>query len=370
VYDSGQCCTVWISFYLLTSFRFTIFHYINQFVCQTQDKTQKGDAKMKRGLFLTLLLLIAMLAGCTMPAPVTPAAGEGAVEQEVEETPEAAGEEEAEPSNLGTEENPLIMSFVPSGDTQEIITGGEEIEAMLEEMTGLAIESNVATSYAAVVEAMGAGNAHIGWLNTFSYLLAREVYNVEPILVTVRFGESFYTAQVVAGADTGIESLEDLAGAVMCWVDPLSTSGYIIPRVEIQAAGVNPDTDFAQTVEAGSHNNVIIAVYNGECDAGATFVDARTNVEDELTDVMDRVIVVDESAPIPNDNVSVIAELPEEIVTQIRDALVEIAQTPEGQEALQTVYSIESLEPTDDTFYDEFRAQLDAAGISVEDLAE
>lgn len=321
---------------------------------------------MKRLIWIVALLTTLLIAGCAIPVSV-PA---GSSSAPAEEAAEAPAEEAAAESTLGTEENPLIMSFVPSGDTQEIITGGEEIEAMLEEMTGLAIESNVATSYAAVVEAMGAGNAHIGWLNTFSYLLASEVYDVEPILVTVRFGNTSYKGQVIAGADAGIESLADLAGKTMCWVDPLSTSGYIIPRVEIQAAGLDPDADFAQQIEAGSHNNVVIAVYNGECDAGATFVDARTNVEDELVDVMDKVFVVAESAPIPNDNVSVIPGLPEEIVQQLTDALLEIAASEEGQAALNAVYSIESLELTDDSFYDAFRAQLDAAGISVEELAE
>lgn len=326
---------------------------------------------MKQGLVLSLLMIVAMLAACTVPVPAVTPTDDGTTEA-VAETSEAeeGADAEIEVSTLGTEANPLIMSFVPSGDTQEIITGGEAIEAMLEERTGLSIESNVATSFAAVVEAMGAGNAHIGWLNTFSYLLAHEVYDVKPILSTVRFGSTFYTGQIVAGADTGIEGLEDLAGAVMCWVDPLSTSGYIIPRVEIKAAGVDPDTDFAQVVNAGSHNNVIIAVYNGECDAGATFVDARTNVEDELADVMERVLVIDESAPIPNDTVSVIAQLPDELVAQLTTALLEIAQTPEGQEALQTIYSIESLVETDDSAFDAFRIQLDAAGISVEELAE
>ena len=272
------------------------------------------------------------------------------------------------PPALGSAENPLVMSFVPSGDTQEIIAGGEAIEQMLEEKTGLQIESNVATSYAAVVEAMCAGNAHIGWLNTFGYLLANEKCDVEPILATVRFGRPFYTGQIIVRADAGIESFEDLKGKVMCWVDPLSTSGYIIPRVVLQANGIDPDADFAKTVEAGSHNNVVIAVYNGECDAGATYVDARNAVEDEYPDVKEKVHVLAESPPIPNDNVSVSPDMPADLREKLQAALLEIAGTEEGKEALQTVYSIEGLEPIDDSFYDAFRAQLDAAGVSVEEL--
>lgn len=310
---------------------------------------------MKRIVLLSLLtVLLLVVAGCAAPPP-----------------PQAAGSAPAvaDAPALGTADNPLVMSFVPSGDTQEIIAGGEAIEAMLEEKTGLAIDSNVATSYAAVVEAMGAGNAHIGWLNTFAYLLAHEKYGVEAHIATSRFGSTSYKGQIITQADSGVESLADLKGKTFCWVDPLSTSGYIIPRVELQAAGVDPDADFAKTVEAGSHNNVVIAVYNGECDAGATFVDARSSVESDLPDVKTKVVVVAESPPIPNDGVSFAAGLDAALVEQVVSALLEIAQTPEGQEALNTVYSIGGLEAADDSFYDGFRAQLDAAGISVEDLA-
>ena len=51
----------------------------------------------------------------------------------------------------------LVMSFVPSGDTEEILASGEELAKMVSERTGYNVTSNVATSFAAVIEAMGAG---------------------------------------------------------------------------------------------------------------------------------------------------------------------------------------------------------------------
>ena len=157
---------------------------------------------------------------------------------------------------LGTEDNPIVMSFVPSGDTQEIIASGDALAQMITDKTGLVIEANVGTDFAAVREAMGAGKAHIGWLNTFNYVLANEKYGVDVGLVTERFGSTTYTGQFNVRADSGITTLDDLKGKVMCWVDPNSTSGYIIPRIMLAANGIDPDTDFSKTVEAGSHNNV------------------------------------------------------------------------------------------------------------------
>jgi phosphonate transport system substrate-binding protein len=49
---------------------------------------------------------------------------------------------------------------------------------------------------------------------------------------------------------------------------------------------------------------------------------------------------------------------------------VVIAETEEGQEALDTAYSWAGLEKHGDEFYDPFRQVLQASGMSIEDLAE
>ena len=271
---------------------------------------------------------------------------------------------------LGTEKNPIVMSFVPSGDTQEIIASGDALAEMITEKTDLVVKAEVGTDFAATREAMGAGKAHIGWLNTFNYVLANEKYGIDVGLVTSRYDSTTYKGQINVRADSGIESLEDLKGKVMCWVDPNSTSGYIIPRIMLMANGIDPDNDFAKTIEAGSHNNVVTQVYNGDCDAGATYADARSSIEEDVADVKEKVVVLAETTDIPNDSVSFIKDLDPEIRGKIVTALLEIAATEEGQAALESLYSISGLEEADDSFYDAFRADLSKAGINIEELAE
>jgi len=273
-------------------------------------------------------------------------------------------------AKLGTEKNPVVMSFVPSGDTQEIIASGDQLAQMIQDKTGLVIKANVGTDFAAVREAMGAGKAHIGWMNTFNYVLAHEKYGIDVALVTVRFGSTSYKGQIIVRADSGIKTLQDLKGKTMCWVDPNSTSGYIVPRIMLKANGIDPDKDFAKTVEAGSHNNVVTQVYNGDCDAGATYVDARSSVEKDIPDVKEKVIAIATTADIPNDNVSFIKDFPADQRTKIVNALLEISNSEEGKKALNELYSIEGLEKADDSFYDAFRAELSKAGLNIEDLAK
>jgi phosphonate transport system substrate-binding protein len=86
--------------------------------------------------------------------------------------------------------------------------------------------------------------------------------------------------------------------------------------------------------------------------------------------VMEQVVVLAVTEDIPNDGVQYVSSFPRELRDQINDALLKIAETEEGQDALDTAYQWAGLEKHDDTFYDPFRQVLQASGMSVEELQE
>ncbi len=272
------------------------------------------------------------------------------------------------PEPLGTEENPIVWVLVPSQDTETVLAGAEEITAAIEEQTGLVVVPLVTTDFTSAVEAMCNGEAHMGALNTFNYVLANARGCADVALASVRFGSTFYSGQVITRADSGITSIADLAGKTFCRPDPTSTSGWVIPSIAMRAAGLDPENDLAEIVDAGGHDGVVIAVYNGDCDAGSTFVDARGNVEEEFPDVREVVVVIEESAPIPNDTISIHPDVAAEIREAIVGVFLDLASTDEGLEVLNSVYSWSGMEVVADSFYDGFRQQLEAAGINIEDL--
>jgi phosphonate transport system substrate-binding protein len=237
---------------------------------------------------------------------------------------------------------------------------------MIYDETGLVIEPYVATEYAGVIEAACASppKTHMTSLATFAYILAADNGCAESALVAVRFGTAYYNGQIFVRADSGIETLADLDGKTFCRADPQSTSSWVIPSITLKAEGV----ELSQVVDAGSHDAAVAGVYNGDCDAGASYVDARTAIEEEYPDVMDVVQVIAVTADIPNDGVQFVTGFDPAVKQQIVDALLAIAETEEGQAALDTAYSWNALEEHDDTFYDAFRQVLDAAGISPEEL--
>lgn len=255
---------------------------------------------------------------------------------------------------LGSADRPLHMMFVPSGEAQVILQGGEDIARLLKKFTGLHFKTSIATSYAAVIEAMGAGKVDIGWLATFAYVLAREKYDVDLLLIVVRFGSPFYRGQIVVRADSGITTLEDLQGKRFAYVDPVSTSGHLYPKTLLMAKGLDPDRLFAHAVFAGSHNAVILSIMKGEVDAGATYDDARAAIAKDFPEVYDQVRVIAHTKEIPNDTVTARKNLDPELKKRITEGLQYLAKTPEGSRLLKRLYGISGLMDFD-AFFDPVR---------------
>lgn len=275
---------------------------------------------------------------------------------------------------LGSEENPLVWAFVPSGEMERVTGGAQSVADLLHAETGLYFKTLVATEYAGVIEALRADppTAHISSLATFSYIMAADLGVSKAALVAVRRGTAFYQGQIIARVDSGIKNLTDLKGKTFARPDPLSTSGWIIPSIVLQAAGINLDRDI-KIVDAGSHDAVVAAVYSGDVDAGACYLDLNTRIpmremQKEHPDAPEKIATIQKSPNIPNDGVQFHPSVPENIRETIVAALLKIAETDEGKAALIAAYQWDALEPHDDTFYDPFRQVLQAAGVKAEDL--
>jgi phosphonate transport system substrate-binding protein len=270
---------------------------------------------------------------------------------------------------LGTEENPIVWAFVPSVDVARVSAGSQEVAELLFKSTGLYFKTFIATDYVGVIEAMKAKptKAHMASLATAAYILAADQKVAEAALVSVRNGTAFYKGEIITRPDTGIKKLADIKGRTFARVDPLSASGWIIPSLMLKGAGIDLAKDI-KIVDAGGHPAVVTAVYSGQADAGACFVDARAQVQKDYPDVMEKVIVIQESGNIPNDGVQFHPSVGADLRAKIVDALLALIKTDEGKAAINNAYQWTALEKHDDTFYDAFRQVLQAAGVTADVL--
>jgi len=78
------------------------------------------------------------------------------------------------------------MLFVPSVEQGTLVRRGDELARFVRTDSGLTLRSQVPTSYAAVIEALGAGQADVAWIPAFAYVLANARYGAEARLQVVR----------------------------------------------------------------------------------------------------------------------------------------------------------------------------------------
>src|SRR3954447_9942193 len=149
-------------------------------------------------------------------------------------------------SGLGSAATPLKMAFVPSADSQKVLGSGQPLSDLLTRFTGLTFQVSVPTSYAAVIEAMGANNVDVGWLAPFAYVLAKDKFGAEVILASVRGGSKTYTGQIITQADSGINDLAGLKGKKFAFVDPGSASGFLYPNALLAQNGIDYKSYFSE----------------------------------------------------------------------------------------------------------------------------
>lgn len=280
-----------------------------------------------------------------------------------------------------TVENPetLVLGLVPSQEVDSLVEDADALGALISEEIGIPVETFVSESYAALVTAMGTGQAHIGMFGPVALVQAADQSGAEIILQSVRYGSPTYHTQWFTNdpdtyclddvvevtnddgsvytfcngtdeAETGPAGEDALAlieqDTPISMVDASSASGYYYPATQLQrVADLDPLT--LNTQFAGGHPNSVLNVASGDYPVGVSFDDARDELVEEDPQIGENVTVFAYSNEIPNDGVAVAGDLSDELTQQISDAMVAVMETEEGAEMYDEVYSIEGLVPAD-----------------------
>ncbi len=155
------------------------------------------------------------------------------------------------------------------------------------EALGVPVKIFTPADYNGVIQGLLGGSLDMSWLGASSYAATylQDPEAVEPVLVKVNMDGSIgYHSIGFARKDSGITSIDDMEGKVFGFGDPNSTSGYLIPSIEIPQykEGITMESGeyFGEVKFTGGHEQTIVAVNNGDIDGGVTWADAQGDWED------------------------------------------------------------------------------------------
>ena len=227
---------------------------------------------------------------------------------------------------LNAEEKTYKMVFVTAkekGDESDYTN----LISIVEKLTGINIETIKVTDYNAAVEAMRAGRAHIAWYGGKTYVKAAEIANADAFAAGVRPGEKdagYYTYFVVK-KDSELNKFVDVKGKVLSLNTIGSTSGDLIPQVELNKINlsVKNKDHFKKVFYAGSHDACLLTVLNNQADVcGMSSRNFEARLEDE-TIKLDDVRIIHKSDRVPPPPLAYSKLIPLEDRNKIKDAVLE-----------------------------------------------
>lgn len=186
--------------------------------------------------------------------------------------------EAASANNAGGEDGVFTIAYAPNESTDQSTDARNGLAEDLKELLGCEVEEIQASDYNAIIEALRTGKADMAYMGANAIALGAERANVDPIVMKAEDGDpekAVYRSLLITNASNDdINSIEDIKGHTMAFVDPESTSGNLVPTSEIIKAFPNDalDMDKLHTNDAfftavsfsGSHQAGIQAVARGD----------------------------------------------------------------------------------------------------------
>lgn len=257
----------------------------------------------------------------------------------------------------------LVLGLVPSARLRERDPRTRAFVRALEDRTGLYIVERAVSSYEELEREMTLARIDVAWLPPLLFArLERDAVAVA--LATRAEGRDTYASVLVARNGAPVAKLQDLAGRVIAWVDPLSASGYVVPRLGLITHGIAPQATFAQEFFAGSHAEAVRAVLEQRADVAATFahLDARGEVLrgawTEIGVSVEAIRVVAVLGEIPLDLIAARATVPEEVRQKLGAALVEMAADAALGPIVEAVFGCRRLDRGTSASYEALRDLL------------
>ena len=159
--------------------------------------------------------------------------------------------------------NSITVALTPDGLSPEQRI---PLQNYLKQSMGRDVKLVTLNSYSTTLDSLSSGDVDFACLGAVTYVRGRARMGLVPLVQ--RESDLQFHSLIIANASKQIYSLNDLRGKQFAYGDINSTSGHVIPYLEMKRAGINPDRDI-ESRYSGEHSATVKLVEMGIVDAGA-----------------------------------------------------------------------------------------------------
>jgi phosphonate transport system substrate-binding protein len=238
-------------------------------------------------------------------------------------------------SSLAQAQQVFRVTAIPDESPTELARKAAPLVKYLEQKLGMKVEFTPVSDYAAAVEALANKQVDLAWFGGFTFVEAQQRSGGKAVPLVQREEDTKFRSVFIT-TNPAIKTLADLKGHTFTFGSQSSTSGHLMPRSNLLAAGIDPDRDMKRVAYSGTHDATAAAVASGKVDAGALNISVWDKlVADKKVDPA-KVRVFYTTPPYYDYNWTVNAAMPAAERAKLVKAFTDLSDaTPQGREILE-----------------------------------
>ncbi len=239
----------------------------------------------------------------------------------------------------GVSADDFVLGLIPEMNVFKQTERHRPLAEYLSKKLNINVELKILPRYGNILDSFKASKMDAAFWGSFTGALAIKKLGVKPLARPLQLDQtSTYKGYLFTRKDSGIDSTAKLKGKSFAFVDRATTAGFLFPISILKKQGTrlaDLDKYFSSYFFTGSHDAAIMAVLNGEADAGA----AKNTIFDMMAgknpDIRNKIRILAESSEVPSNTLGVRKDLDPSLTEKIKATILNMDKDPEGVKVLK-----------------------------------
>lgn len=264
----------------------------------------------------------------------------------------------------------VVIALKPDKNPETMLSERNELENELSKILGLKVKVIVPSSSAVILQGMANATIDLGYLSSLDMVNAERTNAADILLVGKIKGHTYYESYWLTKKENSYKNIQDLKNKPVAFASRTSTSGYLIPYLDLIKRGLvlekqDPETFFGKgNVWYGTgYMTAVQRVLDGTAEAAAVS-DYVLNGDKHMTaEQKSKLRLLQTQGPVPTHVVAVRKGLSARTITDLKKALLTFNSKVELRDK---VFTSELVEGKSELHLKNTREALNKTGLVIE----